>query len=262
MIWLLVGLLLGAGLIIGSFLNVVIARVPDGRSIVTPGSACPSCGTPIGWRDNIPLLSWVLLRARCRNCQARISVRYPLVELATGLLFVALGAWAFGSGEVELLPLLLVVGSAGMALFWIDVDHHRLPDVIVLPLAAVTFAGLLLTSLITPIDWSGVLIGAGIWLVVIGGLWLASGGRGMGFGDVKLAPTLGAVAGLSGAGAAAVGLLAAFLLGGLVGVALLASRRVGRRGHVPFGPFLLLGALIGLTAGNAVWSAYLTGIGL
>lgn len=246
------------GLLVGSFLNVVIHRVPEGRSIVRPGSSCPSCGTMIRPRDNVPVVSWLLLRGRCRGCAASIPARYPLVEAGTALLWAGLGWWAMTvEGALPLLPLLLVIGSAGVALTLIDLDHHRLPDAIVLPLYPVTVVGLVLAGLLSG-EWFVIpaLIGAGIWLFVVGVPWLVSGGRGMGFGDVKLAPVLGATLGWWGVSAAVVGLLLAFTLGALVGLGLMAARRAGRRTAVPFGPFLLVGALLGLLIGPAVGSAY------
>lgn len=254
----LVFLLVGIGLAVGSFLNVVIYRVPRDLSIVRPGSACPGCGEPISPRDNIPLVSWLLLRGRCRHCHEPISPRYPLVELLNAALWVLLAWWATGPGDlVGLLPLLLVLGSAGVALFFIDIEHHRLPDAIVLPLYPVTVVGLAIAGLVAG-QWPllDVAIGVGAWLVVIGGLWFFSGGRGMGFGDVKLAPILGAVLGWVGVQAALVGLFAAFALGALVGIALLVAKKAGRRSAIPFGPFLLVGALVGLLAGAAIADGY------
>jgi leader peptidase (prepilin peptidase)/N-methyltransferase len=205
------------------------------------------------------VLSWLVLRGRCRHCHEPIAGRYPLVELSNAILWLGLGWWCISDrGIPALLPLLLVLGSAGVALFVIDLDHHRLPDAIVLPLYPVTVVGLVLAGILTG-DWPlvDVLIGIGIWLVVIGGLWFVSGGRGMGFGDVKLAPVLGATLGWVGVASAGVGLFVAFLLGALVGIVLLISRRAGRRSAIPFGPFLLVGALVGLVAGSAISDAYL-----
>jgi leader peptidase (prepilin peptidase) / N-methyltransferase len=253
------GLLLGLlGLAVGSFLNVVVYRVPLGLSIVRPGSACPGCHTPIAARDNIPVLSWLLLRGRCRTCGTRISARYPLVELLNAVLWLGLAWWAVTADALGLLPLLLVLGSAGVALAFIDLEHHRLPDAIVLPLYPVTVLGLVLAGLVSgewPLASAG--IGVAVWLGVIGGLWLLSGGRGMGFGDVKLAPVLGATLGWTGVGAAVVALFAAFALGAVVGIVLLLARKAGRRSALPFGPFLLVGALIGLVIGPRVADAYL-----
>lgn len=257
-------ILAGMGVIIGSFLNVVIYRVPNGLSIVRPGSACPKCHTPIAPRDNIPILSWLILRGRCRSCGAGISVRYPLVEAANGVLWLALGWWAWDDGSIDpLLPLLLILASAGLALAMIDVDHHRLPDAIVLPLYPVTVVGLVLAGVLSgEWPWQSMLVGLGAWLVLIGGLWLFSGGRGMGFGDVKLAPVLGATLGWVGVGAAVSGLLTAFVIGGVVGIVLLVTQRAGRRSHMPFGPYLLMGALVGLFWGGALWDAYVNSMGL
>ena len=257
-------ILLGAGVIVGSFLNVVIYRVPLGLSIVRPGSACPSCGAPISARDNIPVLSWLLLRARCRSCGVHISARYPCVELANGLLWVAFGWWAIDATGIDpLLPWLLVIGSAGLALTMIDIDHHRLPDAIVFPLYPAAVVGLAIAGILSG-EWplGPAAIGIGAWLLVIGGLWLFSGGRGMGFGDVKAAPILGATLGWVGVGPAVVGLMAAFVLGGGYGIVLLLTRRAGRGSKMPFGPFLFAGALLGLFMGGTIWDAYLGSMGL
>lgn len=255
-------LVAGIGLIIGSFLNVVIARVPEGRSIVRPRSACGSCGHVISARDNIPVFSWVLLRGHCRHCHAVISARYPIVELATALFWLVLFGWAATNNSWAVLPVLLVVASAAIALFCIDLDCHRLPDAIVLPLLAVTIFGIAVPVLLGSIDWLGPVLGALVWVMVIGLLWLGTKGRGMGFGDVKLAPVLGAVAGLAGAGAAGVGLMASFVLGAIVGVGLRLAGRNARGQALAFGPFLIIGAFLGLLAGAGIWSAYLGALGL
>ncbi len=254
-------LLFGLGLIFGSFGNVVIARVPEGRSVVRPRSACPSCGTQILGRDNIPVISWLLLRARCRACGAHISARYPLVELTAGILFVALGWWAWQADRLGLLPLLLAWGLVGLCLAMIDVDHHRLPDALTLPMLAVTAAGLLLAQLLgDPGSWLAAAWGVVIWLGVVGGLWALSRGRGMGLGDVKLAPSLGALLGWISLGSAVVGLLAAFIVGALVGIALMIAHRAGRGSRIAFGPFLLLGTLIGVLVGEPIAAAYWGGV--
>lgn len=255
----LVVLLGVAGLAVGSFLNVVIHRVPEGTSVIRPRSSCPSCHEPVRPRDNIPVVSWILLRGCCRDCSARISWRYPLVEVATALLWAALGAWLIATeASLSLLPVLLVVGSAGVALTAIDLDHHRLPNAIVLPLYPVVVLGLALSGLATG-AWEVLpaLAGAGVWLVVVGIPWLVSGGRGMGFGDVKLAPVLGALLGWFALSSAVVGLFAAFALGAVTGIALMLARRAGRRTALPFGPFLLAGALLGLLVGPSVAGGYI-----
>jgi leader peptidase (prepilin peptidase)/N-methyltransferase len=252
------------GLMIGSFLNVVIYRVPEGLSVIRPGSACPSCGTHISARDNIPVLSWLLLKGRCRACHAAISWHYPVIEAATGVLWLILGWWAWRPAGIDpLLPLLLILCSAGIALASIDVAHHRLPDAIVLPLYPVTVVGLAFAGLLSgDWPWQGAAVGAACWLGLLGGLWLFSGGRAMGFGDVKLGPLLGAVLGWVAVSCALVGLLAAFLTGAILGIVLLARGRAQRGSQVPFGPFLLLGAAIGLAVGEQVGAAYLASLGL
>jgi len=251
----LIGLL---GVIIGSFLNVVIHRVPEGQSLVRPGSACPACGAAVRPRDNIPIVSWLLVRGRCRDCSAPISPRYPIVEAVTGVLWALLAWWALVTPDaLPLLPLVLVLTAAGVALTVIDLDHHRLPNVIVLTLYPVTVAGLLLAGALGgrwPLAAAG--IGAALWLVVIGIPWLVSGGRGMGFGDVKLAPVLGVTLGWWALSASVVGLFLAFGLGAVVGIILMIAGRAGRKTALPFGPFLLAGALVGLLVGPAIGSAY------
>jgi len=251
----LIGLL---GVIIGSFLNVVIHRVPEGQSLVRPGSACPACGAAVRPRDNIPIVSWLLLRGRCRDCSAPISSRYPIVEAVTGGLWAVLAWWALVTPDaLPLLPLVLVLTAAGVALTVIDLDHHRLPNAIVLTLYPVTVGGLLLAGALGgrwPLVAAG--IGAALWLVVIGIPWLVSGGRGMGFGDVKLAPVLGVTLGWWALSASVVGLFLAFGLGAVVGIILMIAGRAGRKTALPFGPFLLAGALVGLLVGPAIGSAY------
>lgn len=257
-------LLGGLGLIVGSFLNVVIYRVPRDLSIVRPGSRCPGCATAISARDNIPVLSWLLLRGRCRTCGEPIPGRYPIVEALTGALWLVLGRWAWQPDGIDpLLPWLLVLGAAGIALWFIDVDHHRLPDAIVLPLYPLGVVGLALAGILGA-DWplGEVAIGVAAWLVVIGGIWLLTGGRAMGFGDVKLAPVLAGTLAWVGVSSALTGLLTAFVLGGGLGLVLMLTGRARRGTHLAFGPFLLLGALVGLLWGETIGTAYLDLIGL
>lgn len=262
---LLIGLTV-LGVIVGSFLNVVIARVPAGLSVIRPRSSCPRCGAFIDPRDNIPLLSWLVLRGRCRNCHAPISARYPLVEGLTGLLWAVIGLWSVhqpGTVVSPLLPVLLIVTSASIALAFIDLDCQRLPDVIVLPLWPFVIAGLLFTGAVSgewPVGRS--IAGAGLWLLVIGGIWAATGGQGMGLGDVKLAPLLGLILGWIGWGPAFAGLGASWLIGGAIAVILLIAGRAGRHRVIPFGPFLILGFLVGVLAGTELFDAYLSGTGL
>ncbi|MHA3703299.1 prepilin peptidase [Jatrophihabitans sp. YIM 134969] len=248
-----VGLL---GVVIGSFLNVVIHRVPLGHSLVSPGSHCPACESPVQPRHNVPVLSWLVLRGRCADCRVRISPRYPLVELGTGVVFV-LVSLRFGFSPV--LPAYLYLAAVSIALAAIDLDTRRLPDAIVLPSYVVGVA-LLAPAVVLTGDLSAALRGlAGAAL--LGGAYLALAllkPGGMGLGDVKLAGLLGLYLGVLGWDALLVGGFGAFLLGGLAGVGLLATRRVGRRTAIPFGPFMLTAALLALFVAAPISHWYLT----
>jgi leader peptidase (prepilin peptidase)/N-methyltransferase len=248
------------GLLIGSFLNVVIYRVPAGLSLVAPGSACPACAHPVRPRDNLPVVSWLVLHGRCRDCAAPIAARYPLVELATALLFLVVG-WRFGSTPYAVAA--LVVAAAGVALFMIDLDHRRLPFAITAAMAVGSVLALVIDVArhgAGPVPTA--LLAVGLWLAVYGGIWLATGGRGMGLGDVAMAPVLGLVLGWLGWGPALVGLGAGFVIGAAVGVALLLSGRARAGSKVPHGPFLLSGAALGMLAGAPLAAAYLRLVGL
>ena len=246
------------GLVIGSFLNVVVWRVPRGESLVRPPSHCPRCEHPIRPWDNVPLVSWLVLRGRCRDCGAPIAARYPLVELGTGVLFT-LTAWFTGLSWV--LPALLFLGALSVALALIDLDVHRLPDSLVLPAYPVALALLALASA-NPggtADWGALLraLAGGGALLVVYLLMVVVYPAGMGLGDVKLAGVLGLYLGWFGWGQLVVGWFAAFLLGGAFSVVLLATRRAGRRSGIPFGPWMLLGAAVGITLGAPVADWYL-----
>lgn len=254
----IVGLLLAftgvLGLLVGSFLNVVIARVPVGASVVHPPSRCPRCETPISPRDNVPVLSWLVLRGRCRACRTPISARYPAVELVTAIVWLVL---ALRIGLDWELPAYLYGGSIGVALALIDIDVKRLPDAIVLP-SYVVVTALLLLPAVADSRWSDflrALLGMAALYAFYFVLALVYPG-GMGFGDVKLAGVLGLYMAWLGWGAWAVGAFAGFLLGGLVGVLLLATGRAGRKSAVPFGPFMLVGALIAILAGPDLARTY------
>lgn len=247
------------GLAVGSFLNVVVWRVPRDESVVRPPSACPSCGHPIRARDNVPVLSWLLLRARCRDCGEPISARYPAVEAATAVLFVLATWWLLGLEDgLWLLPVVWYVVAIGVALTLIDIDTHRLPDRIVLP-SYLVVGGLLVVAAAGTGDWGALLraaIGmAALWLFYFALVMIYP--KGMGFGDVKLSGVLGMVLAWFGWGALVVGAFAAFVCGGLFSVVLMAMRRAGRKSQVPFGPWMLLGAAIGAVAGQSIWDAYL-----
>lgn len=246
------------GLAIGSFVNVVVWRVPRGASVVRPPSACPACGSRIRPRDNVPVLSWLLLRARCRDCAAPISARYPLVEAGTAALFAAAAALL---GPSWALPAVLYLAAVAVALALIDLDVHRLPDALVLPAYPVGAALLALASWHPggDADW-GALGRAAVGGAALLALYLAAAlvhPGGMGLGDVKLAGVLGMYLAWFGWGPLAVGGFAAFLLGGLYAVGLLVTRRAGRGSGIPFGPWMLAGAAVGIAAGEPVARWYL-----
>jgi len=240
------------GLVIGSFLTVVVERVPRQESIVAPRSRCPSCGAQIRSRDNIPVLSYVLLGGRCRSCGTRISPVYPLIELATGGMFVGAAAAlprVFSAAMVAALLGVLV------ALSVIDARHKIIPNRIVYP-SLVAFA---LFVAIGALAGEGISAGkAGIgFLAFGGGLFIVAliSPRGMGMGDVKLAALIGLVLGSLGLSYVAVAAGAAILAGGLGAVAVLAMG--GRRRTIPFGPYLAVGAAVAAFAGPQLSSAYL-----
>ncbi|WP_428830342.1 prepilin peptidase [Cellulomonas endometrii] len=249
------------GIAVGSFLNVVVWRVPRGESVVRPASACPRCGHPIRGRDNVPVLSWLLLRGRCRDCGEPIAVRYPLVEAATGILFAAAAWWCWTQDQPWFLPALAYLAAVSVALALIDLDVHRLPDVIVLPSYPVAAVLLALASW-NPgqvADWGalGRAFLAGAALLVFYLVVLVVYPKGMGLGDVKLAGVLGMYLGWVGWGAVLVGWFATFLLGGLFAVSLLVSGRAQKGSGIPFGPWMLLGASVGICLGEPLWDAYL-----
>ena len=247
------------GLVIASFLNVVIHRVPRAESPVRPGSHCPSCRNPVRPRHNVPVLGWLLLRGRCRRCSAAISRRYPLVELATSVLFVVMG---LRLGLDQALPAYLYLAAVGLALGLIDVDHKRLPDALTLPsypVVAVLLGGAALAG--GEGSWLRALLGGAAMYAVYIGLRLAYP-KGMGYGDAKLAGVLGMATAWLGWGAWAVGLFLGFFFGGMFGIALIALRRGGRKTKVPFGPFMLLGAFVAVLAGQQLAEGYLRLSGL
>jgi len=248
------------GLLVGSFLNVVIHRVPLGQSVVRPASACPGCGTAIRPRDNVPVLSWLVLRGRCRDCAEPISARYPLVEFLTAALFAVM-ALRFGLDPV--LPAFLYLAAVGIALALIDLDVRRLPDVLTLPSYGVALV-LLGAAAIAGSDSGSLpraLLGGLAMFALYFGLCFAYP-AGMGFGDVKLSGVLGLYLGWLGWGTWAVGLFLGFALGGVFGIALMLGRRGGRKTAVPFGPFMLLGVLLAVVVGDRIVDAYLSASGL
>lgn len=243
------------GLMIGSFLNVVVHRVPRGMSIVRPPSACPSCGAAIRPRDNVPLLGWLLLRGRCRDCRAPISVRYPLVEAGTGAAFAGV---ALVVGESWALPAYWAATAVALALALVDLDHKRIPNAILFPGLAISWV-LLAAGALGDRDPGSLVRAAGgaagyfaLLLVVA----LAARG-GFGFGDVKLGLLLGTFLAHRSWEVLAVGVFSAFAAGGLLGALLLATRRAGRKDAIPFGPSMVLGAAVALAFGAAIAGWYL-----
>ena len=246
----IVGLL---GLAVGSFLNVVIYRVPRDESLVRPGSHCPRCGAEVRNRHNVPVVGWLLLRGRCADCAAPISVRYPLVEAGTAALFVAVAArfgWSW-----ELLAYLYLAATA-IALAAIDLDVMRLPDKIVLPSYGVAPL-LLVPAAIAEHSMHAATRGL-IAAAVLYALYriLAAIPKGMGGGDVKLAPLLGLYLGWLGWSSVTIGAFAGFLLGGVAGAALVATRRASRKSRVPFGPYMLAGAFLAVFAAAPIADWY------
>jgi leader peptidase (prepilin peptidase)/N-methyltransferase len=242
------------GLLVGSFLNVVIARVPEGESVVSPRSRCPRCGTEIAARDNIPVLSWVLLRGRCRQCSETISLRYPIVELANAALWVAM-LWRFGWSTE--LPAYLYFVSVGLALAMIDLDTKRLPNPLTIPSYGV-IGMLLVLPAVADGTWSMYLTAwlAAVALFAFYFLLVLIYPAGMGLGDVKLAGVLGLVLGWLGWAELAVGAFLGFFLGAIVGGLLMVVRRAGRKTKIPFGPFMILGAVLAILCGADLWDLY------
>ncbi len=245
------------GLAIGSFLNVVISRVPARESLSHPGSHCPGCGHRIRNRHNVPLLSWVVLRGRCADCGCRISLRYPLIELLTAVLFVAVALRVDDMHQLAALPAVLYFTAMGISLAMIDLDVGRLPNAIVYPSYAV-MAALLTVAALTQHDTAALLraaVGAAAlfsFYFLVAYLFPA----GMGLGDVKLAGIVGGLLAFVSYPVLAVGAVAAFVLGSAVGLVKIARRRATGKTAVPFGPFMIAGAVLALFVGSAVTDFY------
>jgi leader peptidase (prepilin peptidase) / N-methyltransferase len=237
------------GMVAGSFISVVAHRVPRGLSIVGPRSQCPSCDAQIAARDNIPVLSWLLLRGRCRNCDVRIPARYPLVEICVGAAFVATVLVLWDHPAQMAMGLVLVATLAAVTLT--DLEQQIIPNRILLVSAVV---GISIAAVADPASLPERAIAA----LAAGGLLLITAlvyPAGMGMGDVKLAALMGLYLG----DAVAPALLVGFLSGALVGVALmLREGAAARKQGVPFGPFLALGAFVGLLAGSELIDWYLS----
>jgi len=226
------------GCVIGSFLNVCIFRLPEGRSIVRPPSACPHCAAPIAWYDNIPLISFLILRRRCRNCAFPIAWRYPLVELLSGVL-AGLLIWRFGPSVRFVIY--YVLAAALIVITFIDIDHQIIPNEISLPGIVIGF----LCSFINPdIGWAesaaGIVVGGGCLLLVIGIYYLLTKREGMGGGDVKLLAMIGAFLGIGGV---FITVLVGSIVGSIVGLIVMFKHDANAKMPIVFGPFLSLGAL-------------------
>ena len=237
------------GLILGSFLNVVAWRLPSRMSLSLPASHCPSCETPIKPYDNIPVLSWLILRGRCRSCSEPISARYPLVEAATAALFVAVVAVHHADTAALVLGLVLVAFLVPIAL--IDLDHRIIPNRLTLPAAIIA---IVLGTVLDPGGEVERLI-AGAAAAAVLGLPALIRPSGMGMGDAKLVGVLGLFLGA----AVVPAFFVAFVAGTVIGIAIIMRKGMsqGRKTAVPFGPFLALGAIVGVLAGNELVNAYL-----
>ena len=238
------------GVCVGSFLNVVIHRMPRGESVVSPGSRCPRCGYALRWKDNIPVLSWLLLGGKCRQCRAPISIQYPIVELVTAALFV-LVAWATPPGVLLASRLVLVVML--IALFGIDLHHQILPNLITLPGILIGLA----FSLVAPPGIIDALIGAALGAAVLYGIayayYAVRREEGLGMGDVKMLAMIGAFLGWK---AVLVTLILSSFAGALVGLGLILFSRGTMRLALPFGTFLALGALAAMLVGEPLVTWY------
>lgn len=252
MLGVLIGVCALFGFAIGSFLNVVIYRVPRNESVVSPRSRCPSCGAPIKERDNIPVLSWLLLRGRCRNCRSPISPRYLYVELAGGGLFAGAAARLGFRWD---LPAFLVLLAGLLALACIDLEHLILPKKVVYPTLALV-AGLLVLAAAMTGNWNNLLVAAicsAAWFALFFALNFASP-RILGFGDVRLALLLGLGLGWLGWRYVVLAFFAANLVGSVVGLALIGMKKMSREQPIPYGVFLALGAGFAVFAGPEIIS--------
>ena len=239
-----------AGLSVGSFLNVVVHRVPLGQSLVRPRSACPGCAATIAARDNIPVVSWLVLRGRCRRCQAHISARYPIVEAGTAALFTAVAVrfgWSWATPAVDA----FVAGLVALAC--VDLERYLLPRRIVY-VTAVLSGSLLLVDSATTGRWGRLAVGAVCAAVAFGLFWVLNrvNPRWLGYGDVRLAGTIGLVLGWLGPDYALIGFLVANLAGVVAAAFLLGTGRMQRKTPMPYGVFLAAGSVVTVLAGAPV----------
>ena len=241
-----------AGLVVGSFLNVCIYRIPRGESLIWPASHCTACNRTLRWFENVPIVSWLVLGGRCRTCGVRISSMYPIVEMTTAVVFAG-GVAVYGM--TPLLVVRLAFASALIVLFAIDLQHQILPNVITLPGVVAGFAA----SWFLPPGWLssliGIAAGGGILLAIAEAYYRVRGQEGLGMGDVKMLAMIGAFLGWP---LMILTLVFASFAGSLVGVALVASRRGGMQAALPFGTFLAIGALVAAVAGDSIVTWYLS----
>ena len=240
------------GLCVGSFLNVCIHRLPLKQSVVSPGSRCPSCGYELRWYDNIPVLSYVMLRARCRSCSRPISIQYPVIEVVTAIVFLA--HW-YAFGPTPLFAARLVFGCALIVLFMIDLEHQILPDVVTLPGIVI---GVALSVFLPPgpiESLIGLLLGGGLLWAIAEAWFRLRKVDAMGFGDVKMLAMVGAWLGWK---MVILTFVLSSMMGGLVGVVLLASRRADMATRVPFGTMLAVAAMMASLYGGPILAWYLS----
>lgn len=229
------------GALVGSFLNVCIYRLPRGESIVWPGSHCPSCGGPVAWYDNVPVLSYFWLRGRCRNCRIPIPIRYPLIEAANAAGYLLI-LWVFGATWTTVLYCILF--SALLVVTGTDLSHKIIPNVVTVPGIVLGLVGAATVLPVSPVNaLLGVAVGGGIlWALAWASPYLF-GKEGMGGGDIKLLAMIGAFLGWK---PALLTIMIGSLAGSIIGIALIALRFMKREEYIPFGPFLVLGALVSM----------------
>jgi leader peptidase (prepilin peptidase)/N-methyltransferase len=264
------------GLCVGSFMNVCIARMPQDRSVVRPASHCPSCGHGIRPIDNVPLLSWLWLRGKCRDCQTRISVLYPLIELLTGLLFwlvfqrLVPSPVALDAGHLVAWAVMSLFAAMLVGVTFIDIRHFIIPDefsVYAIPLGIGSVVAVHALGVAPPVmaaSWKdavlGAAVGGGVLMAIMGAYWLIRREAGMGLGDVKLVAMMGAF--LGALPAVPFILITASMLGAMVGVPMAILGRRGLRLALPFGPFLALAAMIYLLHGPEIVARHFPGFAL
>lgn len=249
--WIVWPIIFIVGIIVGSFLTVCVYRIPKGKSVVVPRSACPYCGKQISWYDNVPLFSFFWLWGRCRSCQTKIPFRYPIIELANGVGWL-LVVWRFGLTW----PVIVYAGlvSVFLVVSWIDWDYKIIPDVITVPGILI---GFLCASFLLPTGWInsllGILVGGGILLFLA---WISPflfGKEGIGGGDIKFLAMVGAFLGWQ---QALLALMVGSMVGALIGVFLIAAKIARKGQYIPFGPYLALGGMIAILWGNELWDWY------